>query len=1418
MAASGEGAMSYAEATTIFNVHVIAERTRYAVNFDGNEADGGTAPTIANQLPGVPVDLPANTFTKTDYRFTGWVVTNNTTSEVIAQEAGHFTMPEAAVTLTAQWEAKTYCALTLRVNGVDQPAFNVERLEDNDLSGHNPEAINGYDFYGWAALSSDVEDEVTEAIATLPNHIFTPAANEVSKTLYAVFKKAESGENKHFVLDYADDVADKSIAYNTEVEVTATDGSEWIVSASKQQSMQINTGKGAYIQVPNCPADIVSIVLTCRTGATATTGFSTTSNGEAIVTATGTTTQTLNFSGVTASAGYIIPYEGNCQITHIDVEYNSNYTYYTTRPVVRYTVTFNANGGANAPATRKTDLNSKVRISPFLPTKDEKLFNGWNTEEGGTGTAYLPGAIYTLASNLSLYAQWRDPQSAELPEEAIAPLSGKFIYTDKGDTAVFSRGNLRYNYGADQWYTAEHQYDVLADANLNFGKPEYTGDIDLFGWSNSKSNYGRLASNFNADYLEGGAFKDWGELFEGETEWRTFSKAEWEFLFSHQQWTMIGLIEQPSSTDTLFALAVFPADWDKAAHTDLFATNQYKIYDEQSEHIKAILYSEWPAVEALGVALLPTGGARAGHWGNRIGRDGENEITSSWGQNPNAGNWYDWVDNVSLSGYYWLSSPSATNDTMAAFLFLPAERNIAEEGEPEDWQWATPAVWHREKRRGNAVRLITRIPRQYMVRYDANGATSGSVPVNENKYLDGATVPVAAKGDLAKEGNIFMGWKFKNQIYQAGETYTISGVKYNEEIVFEAQWQEPQLSEYVLVTKPTQMKAGNKIIIAAAGDYDFAMGTQNSGNYRDVVDVLKTNDGHLYTMANIPVEFTLGITDDGKYTFNDGAGYLCASSSSNNNIGTKAALDDNGKWTITIADGEATVVAQGSYTRNHMRYNTQTGQSRISCYASTNTFPKVSLYIKPGDVEVTSGNVKTEDIAQNSNVIMNQDTLKVTESKELSDLKLGLQAVVNVEEGKTLETKDLTIQSTAGESTQLTGLVENVTYSNFYMEIKFYNDAETLDETTANQWYMISAPFDVALNGGFFQTDGTPMVFGQDFDLFEYDGKKRATTGVTGWARPQGVMHGGHACFIGFNAGQSTTIRLKAAKPELPNPESIQLQTFSGDAANSNWNGIANPTMRHFTLDPADDGDPDDGEDNLYVQVYNNDEANRGYQPYDPATYTYVVGTAFFIQGNQEISILDVVHEDLRAPKRVATSSYKACVRIADTQSTTFANQMYVRASENASASYEAGRDVETLNGTTAKHALIWTNNYGMRLAVENAPLVNNQASYELGLYAPKNGEYRIEVASPQEDADLYLTYEGSIIWNLSESAYPIDLKKGTTEGYGLLLNAKAPMSPTGIENIDALNGANVQKVILDEKVFILRGGKMYDVTGKAVK
>ncbi len=312
-------------------------------------------------------------------------------------------------------------------------------------------------------------------------------------------------------------------------------------------------------------------------------------------------------------------------------------------------------------------------------------------------------------------------------------------------------------------------------------------------------------------------------------------------------------------------------------------------------------------------------------------------------------------------------------------------------------------------------------------------------------------------------------------------------------------------------------------------------------------------------------------------------------------------------------------------------------------------------------------------------------------------------------------------------------------------------------------------------------------------------------------------MHAGKAYLIGFNPGQPNIIRLKAAagwKTNLFSGTSMSVTKTAEIASagdHDNWNGLANPTGRYIDVDTK-------------TTVFNNN--THLWDSYDPAalSFNFVVGTAFFVQSASAITIGNTDHGNYRAPKREGANESKCAyaVRITRDEATSFDNQIIVRASEDATSEYEQGHDMLTMNDATSKKAaLLWTKNYGgKRLSIEEAPFVGDKASYELGIYAPANGTYFISVAEAKDNADLYLTYEGSIIWNLSAGAYEVELGKGATNEYGLMMVRKAPQVTTGVETIDNSQFTihNCQKVILNDHVYILRGGQMYDVTGKMVK
>lgn len=80
------------------------------------------------------------------------------------------------------------------------------------------------------------------------------------------------------------------------------------------------------------------------------------------------------------------------------------YTVTVTAPT--FTVSYDANGGINAPASQTKLWNVDLTLSGTEPTRSGYKFNGWNTNSHSTGTNYAPGATYKDNANLALYAKW----------------------------------------------------------------------------------------------------------------------------------------------------------------------------------------------------------------------------------------------------------------------------------------------------------------------------------------------------------------------------------------------------------------------------------------------------------------------------------------------------------------------------------------------------------------------------------------------------------------------------------------------------------------------------------------------------------------------------------------------------------------------------------------------------------------------------------------------------------------------------------------------------------------------------------------------------------------------------------------------------------------------------------------------------
>ncbi len=138
-----------------------------------------------------------------------------------------------------------------------------------------------------------------------------------------------------------------------------------------------------------------------------------------------------------------------------------------------YTVAFDSNGGVNVPETQNKTHGEELVISSEIPAKgymvhydanggsgmlsDKKVscaFIGWNTLADGTGETYLPGTLYSEDSDITLYAQWKNPKVGSMP----VPMRSGYVF--------------------DGWFTAtEGGTQVKASDELS-------GDITVYAhWS-----------------------------------------------------------------------------------------------------------------------------------------------------------------------------------------------------------------------------------------------------------------------------------------------------------------------------------------------------------------------------------------------------------------------------------------------------------------------------------------------------------------------------------------------------------------------------------------------------------------------------------------------------------------------------------------------------------------------------------------------------------------------------------------------------------------------------------------------------------------------------------------------------------------------------------------------------------------------
>ena len=81
------------------------------------------------------------------------------------------------------------------------------------------------------------------------------------------------------------------------------------------------------------------------------------------------------------------------------------YAVWRYKPVT-YTVTFDANGGTNAPSSQTKTYGVALTLTTAIPTRANYRFVGWSKDRNATSASYFAGSSYTDNASVTLYAVW----------------------------------------------------------------------------------------------------------------------------------------------------------------------------------------------------------------------------------------------------------------------------------------------------------------------------------------------------------------------------------------------------------------------------------------------------------------------------------------------------------------------------------------------------------------------------------------------------------------------------------------------------------------------------------------------------------------------------------------------------------------------------------------------------------------------------------------------------------------------------------------------------------------------------------------------------------------------------------------------------------------------------------------------------
>ena len=433
--------------------------------------------------------------------------------------------------------------------------------------------------------------------------------------------------------------------------------------------------------------------------------------------------------------------------------------------------------------------------------------------------------------------------------------------------------------------------------------------------------------------------------------------------------------------------------------------------------------------------------------------------------------------------------------------------------------------------------------------------------------------------------------------------------------------------------------------------------------------------------------------------------------------------------------------------------------------------------------------------------------LTVSDTREVSDLRITTTGSLTINGSVTTNNFIMESNGLTASGQLLPGTGTLTIAGNAYFDLKINAKTHT--------WYGVAVPWQVDAENGI-SVNGRTLTLGKDFDIIYYDGVRRAKDGKQKcWSY---VENDGNKTLL---PGRLYMIALMSDAPVIrfAKKDGAALLTTTtavkkyaqttGDEKDANWNGVANPALFHAFVNAGA----------TVGQVYN--PANNSYDAVTMNSVKMVVGQGAFVQAPEDKTITVAYGGTFAAPRRAKAAGALHDIRIAPADAA-YTDRLFVQTDEDKEQnSYTIGQDLVKV-GVSSKVAQMWVARYDDRLCLNTQKPVNGTADYPLGISVPQTGEYTISLqpsdVDTQSSETLYLTFNGSPVWNLNYGAYTTTFEKGTTTEYGLrLISSKAPQITTGIGNVQS-EDVQCTKVLRDGVIYILRGNNTYSIDGQLLK